>query len=127
MKHNILLIFLLFTVILIGCSEPNAKLPSTSAPPANPDTRSPVVSNPSVPAEVTAPTGERPTPAAVDNPKPPEQTTPNDPVIVQSAPETNTDTEAVLEEISRELDNLTEVLKDIETSDAAWDQEVNQP
>jgi len=122
-RRNLWLLLLL-AVILMGCTDnqntkPNTQPASTSAPPINTDERPAVVSDPPVTSAEDIPThtgGQQPVPPM-----------PINPVIVQSAPETSRDTEAVLDEISRELDNLTEVLKEIETTDTAWDQEVSQP
>lgn len=52
--------------------------------------------------------------------------TASSPVIVQSAPQPAGSTDVVLDDISQELDNLTNILNGMEEPDTAWDEEVDQ-
>lgn len=50
-----------------------------------------------------------------------------DPIIVQSQVAEDADADVVLNDISQELDSLTQVLKDLESSESTWNQEVTEP
>lgn len=124
-RYLLVLLCLLLAMTLTGCADKTAAPDRQSSPASNnhqpiagDDTRAPETAN-KVSAPVTS-VREPQVPAAAANPE-----KVSNPVIVQSQPETdNDDADAVLNDISKELDDLTLLLKELEQSDAAWDQEV---
>ncbi|MGE5454553.1 MAG: hypothetical protein ACM3O9_05080 [Methylocystaceae bacterium] len=118
---------LLLALLLMGCS--NNHVGTDKPSPASVSTQG--VDHPKTPTRNNAPiiylTSDEPRPSTLPENNHPVPIKLSEPVIIQSDPELAKDTEAVLEDIRKELTSLTEVLSGLEEPDTAWNQEVSKP